>query len=114
MPTEIATGAEVLIAVIDLQIDTAHPDLSGAIAASYDAVGNREKPDEHGTEMTGAIVAHRKLLGVAPRARILAIRCLQPRGAKFGADHHGAHPRRHRLGDRQGREGHQHELCRPL
>jgi hypothetical protein len=75
---KIATGAGVLVAVIDSQIDTGHPDLGGTIAGSFDAVGNREKPDEHGTEMTGAIVAHRKLLGVAPRARILAIHAFSP------------------------------------
>jgi hypothetical protein len=75
---KIATGAGVLVAMIDSQIDTAHPDLSGTIAGQFDAVGNREKPDEHGTEMTGAIVAHRKLLGVAPRARILAIHAFSP------------------------------------
>jgi hypothetical protein len=27
-------------------IDTGHPDLGGTIAGSFDAVGNREKPDE--------------------------------------------------------------------
>ena len=75
---KIATGAGVLVAVIDSQIDTGHPDLGGTIAGSFDAVGNREKADEHGTEMTGAIVAHRKLLGVAPRARILAIHAFSP------------------------------------
>ncbi len=75
---KIATGAGVLVAVIDSQIDIGHPDLGGTIAGSFDAVGNREKPDEHGTEMTGAIVAHRKLLGVAPRARILAIHAFSP------------------------------------
>jgi hypothetical protein len=75
---KIATGANVLIAVIDSQVDTAHPDLSGAFAGQFDAVGSRDKPDEHGTEMTGAIVAHRKLLGVAPRARILAIHAFSP------------------------------------
>jgi subtilisin family serine protease len=75
---KIATGAGVLVAMIDSQIDTAHPDLNGAIAGQFDAVGNHEKADEHGTEMTGAIVAHRKLLGVAPRARILAIHAFSP------------------------------------
>ena len=75
---KLATGAGVLVAVIDSQIDTGHPDLGGTIAGSLDAVGNHEKPDEHGTEMTGAIVAHRKLLGVAPRARILAIHAFSP------------------------------------
>jgi subtilisin family serine protease len=75
---KIATGANVLVAMIDSQVDSAHPDLSGSFAGRFDAVGNRDKPDEHGTEMTGAIVAHRKLLGVAPRARILAIHSFSP------------------------------------
>ena len=81
---KIATGAGVLVAMIDSQVDTAHPDLGGAIAGQFDAVGNRDKPDEHGTEMTGAIVANRKLLGVAPRARILAIHAFSPE-AQSGA-----------------------------
>jgi subtilisin family serine protease len=75
---KIATGAHVLVAVIDSQVDTAHPDLNGAIAGQFDAAKSRDRPDEHGTEMTGAIVAHRKLLGIAPRARILAIHAFGP------------------------------------
>ncbi len=75
---KIATGAGVLVAMINSQVDTAHPDLNGTIAGQFDAVGKRDKPDEHGTEMTGAIVAHRKLLGVAPHARILAIHAFSP------------------------------------
>jgi subtilase family protein len=75
---KLATGAGVLVAVIDSQVDTGHPDLGGTIAGSLDAVGNHEKADEHGTEMTGAIVAHRKLLGVAPHARILAVHAFSP------------------------------------
>jgi hypothetical protein len=75
---KIATGANVLVAMIDSQVDSTHPDLSGSFAGQFDAVGNRDKPDEHGTEMTGAIVAHRKLLGIAPRARILAIHSFSP------------------------------------
>jgi Subtilase family len=75
---KIATGANVLVAVIDSQVDTAHPDLNGAIAGQFDAAKSHDRPDEHGTEMTGAIVAHRKLLGIAPRARILAIHAFSP------------------------------------
>jgi hypothetical protein len=75
---KIATGANVLVAVIDSQVDTAHPDLNGAIAGQFDAAKSRDRADEHGTEMTGAIVAHRKLLGIAPRARILAIHAFSP------------------------------------
>jgi hypothetical protein len=75
---KIATGANILVAVIDSQVDTAHPDLNGAIAGQFDAAKSRDRPDEHGTEMTGAIVAHRKLLGIAPSARILAIHAFSP------------------------------------
>ena len=74
----IASGANVTVAVIDSQIDSSHPDLNGSIAAQYDAVAGGDKPDEHGTGMTGAIAAHRRLLGVAPRARILAIHAFSP------------------------------------
>jgi subtilisin family serine protease len=50
-----------------------HPDLAGAFVEQYDAVGRREKPHFHGTGMVGAIAAHRRLMGIAPEARILAI-----------------------------------------
>jgi Subtilase family len=70
---KIATGNNVLVAVIDSAIDLGHPDLAGAIVEEYDAVGQREKPHFHGTGMAGAIAAHRKLLGIAPSAKILAV-----------------------------------------
>jgi subtilisin family serine protease len=74
----IASGANVTVAVIDSLIDVAHPDLAGSIAGQFDAVTAVDKPDEHGTGMTGAIAAHRRLLGVAPGARILAIHAFSP------------------------------------
>jgi len=74
----IASGTNVPVAIIDSLVDAAHPDLAGSIAGRFDAVTTADKPDEHGTGMTGAIVAHRKLLGVAPRARILAIHAFSP------------------------------------
>ncbi|HMA71483.1 MAG TPA: S8 family serine peptidase [Xanthobacteraceae bacterium] len=74
----IASGANVAVAIIDSLVDAAHPDLAGSIAGQFDAVATADKPDEHGTGMTGAIVAHRRLLGVAPRARILAIHAFSP------------------------------------
>src|SRR5262245_50568031 len=70
---KVATGRGVLVAVVDSAIDMNHPDLAGAFVEQYDAVGRREKPHFHGTGMVGAIAAHRKLLGIAPQARILAI-----------------------------------------
>jgi subtilisin family serine protease len=70
---KVATGRGVLVAVVDSAIDMNHPDLAGAFVEQYDAVGRRERPHFHGTGMVGAIAAHRKLLGIAPQARILAI-----------------------------------------
>jgi hypothetical protein len=78
----IAKGDNVLVAVIDSGIDAAHPELGGAIAQSYDATGDKApvKPHAHGTAMASLIAAHGKLLGSAPRARILAIRAFDPAG----------------------------------
>jgi len=74
----IASGSNIAVAVIDSLVDAAHPDLAGSITGQFDAVAATDKPDEHGTGMTGAIAAHRRLLGVAPRARILAIHAFSP------------------------------------
>jgi subtilisin family serine protease len=72
-------GNNISIAVIDSEIDAAHPDLSGTISNRYDTTGEDDKPHPHGTGMAGAIVSHQKLLGVAPGARILAIRAFSTR-----------------------------------
>ena len=61
------------IAVIDSEIDAAHPDLEGAVTQRYDAVGAPDKPHPHGTGMAGAIAARQRLLGTAPAARLLAV-----------------------------------------
>jgi subtilisin family serine protease len=71
---KIATGNNVLVAVIDSAIDAKHPDLAGVIAEEFDAVGRAEKGHSHGTGMVGAIVAHQRLMGIAPGAKILAVR----------------------------------------
>ena len=78
-----ATGDRVLVAVIDSGIDITHPEIAGFVAASFDALNSKEPPHPHGTAMAGAIVAHARLMGVAPAARILAIRA-------FGAHSTGA------------------------
>jgi subtilisin family serine protease len=69
-----AHGANVTIAVIDSGIDARHPELANSIGDSYDALGSKEGPHIHGTGVAGAIVAHARLMGSAPAARILAIR----------------------------------------
>lgn len=70
----LATGYHVVVAVIDSAIDTTQPELQGVIVGSFDAVGGTVKPDSHGTAMAGAIAAHGRLIGVAPRVTLLAVR----------------------------------------
>jgi subtilisin family serine protease len=66
-------GDNVTIGVIDSQVDITHPDLEGAITEQYNAAGTADKPHPHGTGMAGAIASHRKLMGIAPAAKIVAI-----------------------------------------
>ncbi|MGY2908214.1 S8 family serine peptidase [Bradyrhizobium sp. URHC0002] len=79
----LARGMNVTIAVIDSGVDVKHPELANSVADSFDALGSREGPHVHGTGIAGAIVAHAKLMGSAPEARLLAIRA-------FGAGSKGA------------------------
>jgi filamentous hemagglutinin family protein len=75
-------GDNISIAIIDSQIDVHHPDMDGVFADQYDAVGGpAEKPHPHGTGMAGAIAAHRKLMGIAPAARIYAIHAFSSNAA---------------------------------
>ncbi len=69
----ITGGDYVAVAVIDSQVDVAQPNLAGAVRARYDAGCGAGPPDLHGTGMAGAIASHAELLGVAPRAHIMAI-----------------------------------------
>jgi subtilisin family serine protease len=77
----IAIGGDVLVAVIDSEIDGKHPELAGAVVDEFDAIGNHDKPHVHGTGMAGAIAAHRRLMGIAPGVRILAIHAFSSSGA---------------------------------
>ncbi|MGM4906643.1 S8 family serine peptidase [Tardiphaga sp. 866_E4_N2_1] len=80
---KLSAGANVTVAVIDSGIDVAHPELADAIVGSFDALGSKEGAHVHGTGIAGAIVSHARLMGSAPRARILAIRA-------FGVSQGGA------------------------
>jgi hypothetical protein len=70
----LARGDNVLVGVIDSPIDANHPELAGAIAASFDAIGVGAAAHAHGTAIASLIVAHARLEGAAPAARILAVR----------------------------------------
>ena len=108
----LARGMNVTIAVIDSGVDAKHPELANSIADSFDALGSKEGPHVHGTGIAGAIVAHARLMGSAPEARILAIRAfgaaIEGRGEHVLRDPEGTG-----LCGRARRADHQHELCRP-
>nr|WP_235976789.1 S8 family serine peptidase [Bradyrhizobium archetypum] len=79
----LARGMNVTIAVIDSGVDAKHPELANSVADTFDALVSKEGPHTHGTGIAGAIVAHAKLMGSAPEARLIAIRA-------FGASSKGA------------------------
>jgi subtilisin family serine protease len=79
----LARGRGVMIAVIDTAMDEAHPELAGAIAGKFDAVGNSPaRPEPHGTEIAGILAARAQLTGVAPEAKLLSVRAFSGGKAK--------------------------------
>lgn len=90
----ISQGQGVRVAIIDTGVDTTHPELAGRIAMTRDFVDQdktRFNRDVHGTAVAGVIAANpaggRGVIGVAPRARILAFKaCWQlPSNAETSA-----------------------------
>jgi subtilisin family serine protease len=82
-----ATGRDVRVAVIDSSVQLDHPDLAGQVMASANFIGDPDARAEiHGTAVAGIIAAradnHVGIAGVAPRARLLALRaCRQATAA---------------------------------
>jgi subtilisin family serine protease len=81
----ISNGAKTLVAVIDSGIDRNHPEISNAVKDSFDPGGANGEPAVHGTAVAGIIAAHAELTGVAPQARILAVRAFGGTDAKAAA-----------------------------
>ena len=79
---ELATGDKILVAIIDTAVDLNHPDLTGAVAQSFDATATSSSPQSHGTAVASLIVGRGKLKGVAPGARILAAQAFAPHGGE--------------------------------
>jgi len=82
----VATGLGVSVAVIDSGIDSTNPELAGSIADAFDAIEGAARPHKHGTAVAGIIGSHARLLGVAPNAKLLAIRAFASEGGRIGAD----------------------------
>ncbi len=79
-------GDGVRVALVDTGVDARHPDLEGRLAEQRDFVGSDNPAaaggERHGTEMAGVIAATANnrigIVGVAPRARLLAYRACWP------------------------------------
>ena len=78
----LAKGENIRVAVIDTTIDAQHPDLAGAVAASYDATGKFDKPHVHGTGIASVIAARGKLTGAAPSVKVLAVAAFSSLGSQ--------------------------------
>jgi hypothetical protein len=86
----VATGRGVKVAVIDSMVDAAQPDLAGQIQTSQDFVlDHRRAPEQHGTGVAAIIAGladnHIGIVGVAPRARVMALRACWQEGASGAA-----------------------------
>lgn len=76
---KVATGRNVLVAVVDSGIEADHPDLAGQVTVRENFVdGQRYAGETHGTAVAGVIAAHAGngigIEGVAPGARLMALR----------------------------------------
>ena len=82
---QVSTGRGVTIAIVDSHVDLAHPDLAGQIATAVDFVPGRPQAERHGTGVAGIIAARPNnalgIAGVAPGARIVALRACWERTA---------------------------------
>lgn len=81
------TGKEVKVAVIDTGIDYTHPDLKENYVEGYNVINKTNDPMDdqgHGTHVAGTIAAIRDLkgvVGVAPNAKLYAVKVLDKNGS---------------------------------
>jgi subtilisin family serine protease len=87
------TGLDQVVAVVDSGIDNTHPDLVNQIDSEWDFVGDDASAtdgDGHGTHVSGTIAAERDngegVTGVAPGAKIMALRVLDDEGKGYDSD----------------------------
>jgi hypothetical protein len=76
---QVATGRGVRVAVVDSRVDAGHPDLAGQIDVARDFLpAHPGEAENHGTAVAGIIAAvagnQVGIAGVAPRARLMALR----------------------------------------
>ena len=76
---DVTTGRDVRVAIVDSGIEASHPDLAGQIVLEENFVAGRPNiAERHGTAVAGIVAARADngvgIVGVAPRARLLALR----------------------------------------
>ncbi|MBI4377428.1 MAG: S8 family peptidase [Elusimicrobia bacterium] len=83
-------GAGVRVAIVDTGVDWYHSDLQGRVDGGFSAISDSEKPESylddngHGTHVAGTIGAARDgrgVVGVAPKARLYAVKVLDAEGS---------------------------------
>ena len=88
------TGAEVKVAIIDSGIDYTHPDLNAnfGVLRGYDFVNDDDDPMDdagHGTHCAGIVAAEDNgegVVGVAPGAKLYAVKVLDATGRGYVSD----------------------------
>ena len=93
---QINTGAGSLVAVVDTCVDYRHPELVDRYAGGYDFYDDDPDPGctiddhDHGSHVAGSILATRNngigIAGVAPDAKLLALRVLGADGRGMASD----------------------------
>ena len=88
-----ASGAGVVVAVVDSGVFPGHGDLGGRLLPGFDFVDDDSVPqdgDGHGTHVTGIVAANAGndvgVSSVAPGAAVLPVRVLDDDGAGYGDD----------------------------
>jgi subtilisin family serine protease len=85
----------VKVAIVDTGIDGSHDDLTGLVDGGYSALTKSENPESyqddngHGTHVAGIVAARRDgrgVVGVAPRARLYAVKVLDSDGTGSVSD----------------------------
>lgn len=84
---ELSRGEGVAVAVIDTGVESGHPDLTGAVQGGFNFIKPGEPPEDdngHGTHVAGIIAARDNgvgVVGVAPEARLYALKAFDGRGS---------------------------------